>query len=143
MMKFHKLLVLSLCLSFDAFASVSLDVYVKAGDEVYAPMNRRISKFNVYEVDLLSTTEKKMSEQLSKDPNVAREQARDFIESGRYQEYAQDIMDGWSAIQRVARYRIDKVPAIVINDRFVVYGMSPSDALRAYDSYILQNGQVR
>ncbi|OEE35296.1 hypothetical protein A1QO_00625 [Vibrio genomosp. F10 str. ZF-129] len=121
-------------------ASIKMDVYIDSNTEVFVPMSRKISAFNVHKVDALKINEERISKLLPKDPKLAQERIASFVESGEYKQYAQDLIDSWSSISSVVGRGIKKVPAVVINDKYVVYGMSPQKALIYYDAHIIKYG---
>ncbi|MCG9576701.1 DUF1525 domain-containing protein [Vibrio tubiashii] len=143
MMKLLKTLVaVSVAISsLPVFAhSIKMDVYIPTGVEVYAPMGRKLNAFNVHYVDGLKKQEEKVSQLLPKDPKAAEERLTSFIQSGEYKEYAQGLVDGWHTVNAVVNSGIKKVPAVVIDDHFVAYGVSPLEALKYYDAYIVKYG---
>lgn len=130
-----------LALSTSALGSaLKLDVYITSDMEVYAPTMKKLSAFNVHVVDGLAKQEKMMSATLPKDPQQAELRVKEFIESGELEQQAHDIIGAWTTINSVVSRGIEKVPAVVINDKYVVYGMNPTKAIRAYENYLIKHG---
>ncbi|WP_063664923.1 DUF1525 domain-containing protein [Aliivibrio fischeri] len=131
--------------SFSVMANspLKMDVFIETGAEknVFAPTGRKVSEFNVYRVDTLKIVEENMSKGLSADPSEAKEQVLAMMNSDKFRnQYSIDMMEGWSTINKVVRLGIEKVPAVVINDKYVVYGVSPKEAVTIYDQYIIRYG---
>ncbi len=125
---------------FGAAKALKMDVYTTQDAEVYAPMGRKLSAFNVHYIDGLKNKESQITEMLPKDPELAQQRLREFVDSGEYKMHAQELANGWMTISAVANNGIEKIPAIVINDRFIAYGVTPKVALKHYDAYILKYG---
>ncbi|SDH81677.1 integrating conjugative element protein, PFL_4709 family [Vibrio xiamenensis] len=132
-------------LSISTAASVSagglkLDVFVDSSTDYIVPANRSIKAFNVHRVDQLSMTEKSISSQLPDNEAEAKTFLEDFVQSGGIDQHIVGVMDGYASINKAVRLGISKVPAIVINDRYVAYGMGPEKAIQFYEQYVSRYG---
>ena len=137
----HSILLSSLLFAPISWASaIKMDVYIPQNMEVYVPSGRKVSEFNVHKIDGLRQKEAEISALLPSDPVLAQARLGLFVESGEYKKYAQDLMNGWNSINSAVNSGIKKIPAIIINDKFVAYGVDPKEALQAYDNYIIKHG---
>lgn len=137
------ILVAALILSVTGIASakdLKLDVYVASDTKFFVPYGKKITEFNVHHVDGLKKTEGQISAMLPNDPEQARARIQQFTNSGEYKAYAKSLVDGWGVINAVTSIGVMKVPAIVINDKFVAYGVTPDVAIKHYEAYIIKNG---
>lgn len=137
------LMALVMPLTSMANSALKIDVFIQTSDEqnIYVPMNRRVSEFNVYRVDALKIVEEKMSQGLSATPSEAKEQALEMMNSEKFRnEYSIDMMEGWSVINKVVRLGVKKVPAVVINNKYIAYGVTPKEAVTIYDNHIIRYG---
>lgn len=137
----HSIIIASLLFAQTSWANaIKIDVYIPQNMEVYVPSGRKVSEFNVHKIDGLRQKEAEISALLPSDPVLAQARLGLFVESGEYKKYAQDLMNGWNSINSAVNSGIQKIPAIIINDKFVAYGVNPKEALQAYDNYIIKHG---
>lgn len=52
----------------------------------------------------------------------------------RIKAYAPEMMRAEMGITLAKMYRIERIPAVVINDKFVTYGVSVSDSVKAFNA---------
>lgn len=60
--------------------------------------------------------------ELSSNPDEAARQAQTVIQSPQWQAYQQQLVTVWRAVVRTWELDVKKVPAVVFDDRDVVYG---------------------
>lgn len=72
----------------------------------------------------------------------AQQKAEAWVRSPEYGEYAVHRERIFLPLRRAAKFQIAKIPAVLINERFIVYGTSdPRIALDDYQQYISRNSQ--
>lgn len=145
MLRNVKALSLMLLIGFSSGAHANrplkIDVFVAGSGELYAPMGRKISEFNVHRVESLKFAEDAIANKLPKDPKKAAGALKALMQKNEYQLLIQDVVEGWSTINKVLAMGINKVPAVVIDDRYVAYGVTPAQAIKHYDAHVLRYGR--
>lgn len=84
--------------------------------------NRINSEFVIYSIDDVNNFEEKISEGLSADQEEAKQQVKDRYESMGKEKMSQLIVKAYKAKMLTLQYRLQKYPAIVFDDKYVVYG---------------------
>ncbi|HCI9483962.1 TIGR03757 family integrating conjugative element protein [Raoultella ornithinolytica] len=105
-----------------------LPVSVLAGTVVYTdsqhlPENLSPDVVVVF-LDEPERLQTKMFGQLPADPEQAAEQARQVMSSPQWQQKQQQLVTAYRQVVRARELGIRKVPAVVFDDRDVVYGTS-------------------
>ena len=86
----------------------------------------------VYDISLLKSVEYALSNNLSDNPEVARKQANERIDSN-FEWLKTSLKSAMNAYVLVEKFGINKFPAVVINDKFVIYGTTdPTEILRIW-----------
>ncbi len=86
----------------------------------------------VYDISLLKSVEYALSNNLSDNPEVARKQANERIDSN-FEWLKTSLKSATNAYVLVEKFGISKFPAVVINDKFVIYGTTdPTEILRIW-----------
>jgi hypothetical protein len=68
----------------------------------------------------------------------AQKKAEAWVRSPEYSEYAAQRERIFLPLRRAAKFQIAKIPAVLINEQFIVYGISdPRTALDDYHRYLL------
>ena len=90
------------------------------------------SDVEVYDISLLKSVEFALSNNLSDNPEVARKQANERIDSN-FEWLKTSLKSATNAYVLVEKFGINKFPAVVINDKFVIYGTTdPTEILRIW-----------
>ena len=84
--------------------------------------NRINSEFVIYSIDDVNNFEEKISEGLSSDQEEAKQQVKDRYEAMGKEKMSQLIIKAYKAKMLTLQYRLEKYPAIVFDDKYVVYG---------------------
>ncbi len=90
------------------------------------------SDVEVYDISLLKSVEYALSSNLSDNPEVARKQANERIDSN-FEWLKTSLKSATNAYILIEKLGINKFPAVVINDKFVIYGTTdPTEILRIW-----------
>ncbi len=92
---------------------------VKAVSNYFNSIN---SKFVIYSLDEVNNFEDKFSEGLSSDQEEAKQQVKDRYEKMGKEKMSQLIVKAYRAKMLTLQYRLQKYPAIIFDDKYVVYG---------------------
>ena len=84
--------------------------------------NRINSEFVIYSIDDVNNFEEKISEGLSADQEEAKQQVKDRYEAMGKEQMSQLIIKAYKAKMLTLQDRLEKYPAIVFDDKYVVYG---------------------
>ena len=86
----------------------------------------------VYDISLLKGIEDALSHNLSDNPEVARKQANERIDSN-FDWLNTSLKSATDGYVLVEKFGINKFPAVVINDKFVIYGTTdPTEILQIW-----------
>ena len=89
----------------------------------------------IYDISLLKSVEYALSNNLSDNPEVARKEANERIDSN-FEWLKTSLKSATDAYVLVDKFGINKFPAVVINDKFVIYGTTdPTEILRIWISF--------
>ena len=89
----------------------------------------------IYDISLLKSVEYALSNNLSGNPEVARKQANERIDSN-FEWLKTSLKSATNAYVLVDKFGINKFPAVVINNKFVIYGTTdPTEILRIWHSF--------
>ncbi|KJG57037.1 hypothetical protein UA38_11725 [Photobacterium kishitanii] len=98
--------------------------------------NSTRAKVTVYNVQALSNAEDHLSEGLPSNENQALHIVRQRMASKKYRSTLMEIENAVPSIMKLATYQIEKIPAFVFDNEYVVYGVTPLQALSEYQSFI-------
>lgn len=129
-----KLIFLSCLLSTSVFAIEPKEMVVVVNDEqkslltgvkaVSNYFNRINSKFVIYSLDDVVNFQNKLSEGLSSDKEEAKQQIKDRYEEMGKEKMSELIVKAYKSKMLTLQYRLKKYPAIIFDDKYVVYGES-------------------
>ena len=116
--------------------------------EVFANSAMRITPqqsshylLKVYRLDGLQRIDTQINQNLPKTRDAALSYMRQNYAAIR-RKYEPQILESAQGLQLAQRYKIDRLPAIVINQRSVVFGLADVDqAIVQYQAYRQQRGQ--
>lgn len=127
-----KLILFLYLISSAAFAIEPSQMIVVVNDEqagkllgvkaVKSYFNRKKSTFSMYSLDGVTNFEGKLSEGLSSDMEEAKQQARDKYEAMGKKKMTKLILKAYKAKMLTLQYKLEKYPAIIFDDKYVVYG---------------------
>jgi hypothetical protein len=107
--------------------------------------NVRIS-IAVYNMDLMEKTEQKLTNLVRSKvpanlavndiPNAYKEAFSEVLNGPQWKEIYYEIETSSAPVEYALRYKIKKLPAIVINDKYILYGVtSLAESIKHYQSY--------
>lgn len=102
-------------------------------DSHHPPMNNDASVTVIY-LDGPEQLQMQLFGALSSNPDEAQRQAKAVLQSPQWQAHEQELATVYSALVRAWELGVKKVPAVVFDDRDVVYGtadIAQATALRA------------
>jgi|SRR5471030_282241 len=111
----------AMCLSFGAFAGTV--IYTDSAHPVSSSPDIPVVYLDAPErlqVDIFGT--------LSPDPAQAEQQAQNVIASAVFKERQQQLASVYQGLTKAWSLGLDKYPAVVFDDQFVVYGTTDVDA---------------
>lgn len=114
-MKLLKLLIPLLALSTQSVASTT--IYT---DNVTSLLNTEGSQ--VIYLDAPDIIQKQLFNDLSRAPKQAEQQVRSIIQSADWQQKQHQITQAYQGILHAYALKLAKYPAVVFDDRYVVYG---------------------
>ena len=114
-MKPPKLLILLLVLSTQSVASTT--IYTDSNTHL---LNKKDSQI-IY-LDAPNIIQKQLFNDLSPDPKQAEQQVRSIIQSAGWQQKQQQITQAYQGDIHAYAIKLAKYPAVVFDDRYVVYG---------------------
>lgn len=114
-MKPPKLLILLLVLSTQSVASTT--IYTDSNTHL---LNKKDSQI-IY-LDAPNIIQKQLFNDLSPDLKQAEQQVRSIIQSAGWQQKQQQITQAYQGVIHAYALKLAKYPAVVFDDRYVVYG---------------------
>ncbi|WP_445000226.1 TIGR03757 family integrating conjugative element protein [Halomonas mongoliensis] len=129
---------LSACLAVPALAEPAIEVFTTAGD----PAVNVPSGVAVIELDAPGRLDAELSQDLPADPDVAAAMMRERMATPEWQETANRYADSYLGLARAWQLGVEKVPAVVIDGRYVIYGQPDvAAALREAERLMGQEGR--
>ena len=129
---------LSACLAGPALAEPAIEVFTTAGE----PTVNVPSGVAVIELDAPGRLDAKLSRDLPADPEVAAALMRERMATPEWQETADRYADSYLGLARAWQLGIEKVPAVVIDGRHVIYGQPDVvEALREAERIVGKEGR--
>lgn len=121
-----------------ALAEPTIEVFTTAGQ----PVVNVSSGLAVIELDAPGRLDAKLSQDLPADPDVAASQMREHTSSPEWQETADRYAESYVGLARAWQLGVEKVPAVVIDGRYVIYGQPDvAEALSEAESLLGQEGR--
>jgi len=109
---------LSASLAGPALAEPTIEVFTTAGE----PVVNVPSGVAVLELDAPARLDAELSRELPADPDVAADLMRERVTTAEWQETADCYADRYLGLVRAWQLGVEKVPAVVIDGRYVIYG---------------------
>lgn len=110
----------------------SIEVFTITG----MPPQNMPSNGVLVEIDAAGRIDALLSESLPDDPDQAVVYMKQVMSSPQWDSFAQQLKHAYIGLARAKQLQIEKVPAIVINSTFVVYGVTNiDDALMFFHDY--------
>lgn len=129
---------LSACLAGSALAEPAIEVFTIAGE----PVVNVPSGVAVIELDVPGRLDASLSQDLPADPEVAEGLMRERMANNEWQETADRYADSYLGLARAWQLGVEKVPAVVIDGRYVIYGQpNVADALNEAERLLGQEGR--
>ncbi|SDK74789.1 TIGR03757 family integrating conjugative element protein [Billgrantia gudaonensis] len=129
---------LSACLAGSALAEPAVEVFTTAGE----PAVNVPSGVAVLELDAPGRLDASLSQDLPADPEVAEGLMRERMANNEWQETADRYADSYLGLVRAWQLGVEKVPAVVIDGRYVIYGQPDvAEALREAERIMGQEGR--
>lgn len=123
-MRMRKYLIFALLvLSFDALAIEQIEFLYFDGSQLKT--DRQITQ---YDLKRLANVEKQLSEGLSTNESVATQEGATRVS----QQVSKEILEAWKGHLIVHRYKVKRLPAILIDRKFVYYGRNLEKAIALY-----------
>src|SRR5690554_6272807 len=110
--------VLFPCLAGTALAGPAVEVFTTAGE----PAVNVPSGVAVIELDAPGRLDAELSQDLPADPEVAEAMMRERMATPEWQETADRYADSYRGLARAWELEVEKVRAVVIDGRYVIYG---------------------
>lgn len=102
-------------------------------NNISLPASTRYERINLDDLDRI---DKELSKGLSPDPKKARQQFNEMMNRPKWPSIVKSLEAAAFKTAKAARFNIQKIPAIVFNDRDVVYGIGDlREALTIYTHY--------
>lgn len=131
-MKLPKLLILLLVLSAQSVASTT--IYTDSNTPL---LNTKDSQI-IY-LDAPNIIQNQLFNDLSRDPKQAEQQVRSIIQSADWQQKQQQIMQVYQGVIHAYALKLAKYPAVVFDDRYVVYGTTDVVLAEKYFTEFLEH----
>ncbi|QTF93170.1 TIGR03757 family integrating conjugative element protein [Halomonas sp. BM-2019] len=129
---------LSACLAGPALAEPTIEVFTTAGE----PAVNVPSGVAVIELDAPGRLDAELSQDLPADPDVAAAMMRERMATPEWHETADRYADSYLGLARAWQLGVEKVPAVVIDGRHVIYGQPDVvEALREAERLMGQEGR--
>ena len=130
--------VLFPCLAGTALAEPAIEVFTTAGE----PAVNVPSGVAVIELDAPGRLDAELSQDLPADPDIAAALMRERMATPEWQEMADRYADSYLGLARAWQLGVEKVPAVVIDGRHVIYGQPDvAEALREAERLMGQEGR--
>lgn len=109
---------LSACLAGSALAEPVIEVFTTAGQ----PVVNVPSGVAVLELDAPGRLDARLSRDLPADPDMTEAIMRERMATPEWQETADRYADSYLGLARAWQLGVEKLPAVVIDSRYVIYG---------------------
>lgn len=110
----------------------SIEVFTITG----MPPQNMPSNAVLVEIDAAGRIDALLSESLPDDPEQAVAFMQQVMGSPEWEVFSQQLKQAYTGLARAQQLNIEKVPAIVINSTFVIYGVTKvDDALKLFHEY--------
>ena len=110
----------------------SIEVFTITG----MPPQNMPSNAVLVEIDAAGRIDALLSESLPDDPEQAQAFMRQVMNSPEWDSFSQQLKQAYTGLARAQQLNIEKVPAVVINSTFVIYGVTKvDDALKLFYEY--------
>ncbi len=130
--------VLFPCFAGTALAEPAIEVFTTAGE----PAVNVPPGVAVIELDAPGRLDAELSQDLPADPDVAAAMMRERMATPEWQETADRYADSYLGLARAWQLGIEKVPAVVIDGRHVIYGQPDvAKALREAEQIVGKEGR--
>ena len=121
-----------------ALAEPAIEVFTTAGE----PAVNMPSGVAVIELDAPGRLDAELSQDLPADPELAEALMRERMATPEWQETANRYADSYLGLARAWQLGVEKVPAVVIDGRHVIYGQPDvAEALREAERLMGQEGR--
>ncbi|HBC5673692.1 TPA: TIGR03757 family integrating conjugative element protein [Citrobacter koseri] len=111
---------------FCCLAALFLSVGAHAGTVIYTDSSHSVTVnpggVTVIELDAPGRVQATIFGELSADPTLAEQRARAVIASPDFRQHQQQLTDAYAGVTRAWSVGLEKYPAVVFDDLFVVYG---------------------
>ncbi|MBR9881256.1 MAG: TIGR03757 family integrating conjugative element protein [Gammaproteobacteria bacterium] len=129
---------LSACLVGPALAEQTTEVFTISGQ----PVINVPSDAAVIELDAPGRLDALLSQQLPADPEVSAALMRERMATAEWQKTADRYADSYLGLVRAWQLGVEKVPAVVIDGRYVIYGQPDvAEAIRESRRLLGQEGR--
>lgn len=126
------------CLAGTALAGPAIEVFTTAGE----PAVNVPSGVAVIELDAPGRLDAELSQDLPADPELAEAMMRERMATPEWQETADRYADSYLGLARAWQLGVEKVPAVVIEGRHVIYGQPDvAQALNEADRLLSQESR--
>lgn len=144
-MKYFYLFSFFIAVSFNANAVIPSDFYPEtieifgesASIEALIDTGVKDANLMLHEIDRVENIEKQLSGLLPK--NITNEDAaQKYIEANLIadiKKQKENLANGWNSISRAKMYNLERIPAIVFDKQFIVYGETLEDSIIKYQDY--------
>lgn len=112
---------------FCCLAALFLSVGARAGTVIYTDSSHAVAVnpgpgVSIVELDAPERAQTAIFGELSADPALAEQRARTVITSPDFRQRQQQLADAYAGVTRAWSVGLEKYPAVVFDDQFVVYG---------------------
>ena len=111
---------LSLFLSLFVMSSCYADIVIYTSHRY--PVNEPPPHIQVVYIDAQEKLEDEIFNNLSAVSDIAEEQAKEIINSPEWEEYEKQLIELSNGMLKAWELKLKKIPAIVFNEKYVVYG---------------------
>ncbi|MCR6651419.1 MAG: TIGR03757 family integrating conjugative element protein [Cellvibrionaceae bacterium] len=121
-----------------ALSQPAIHLEIFSDDDLALPTIPGVS-IVAHNMNAIAREQEKISRRFTgKTVEEAQKKAEAWVRSPAYQEYAVHRERIFLPLRRAAQFQIAKIPAVLINEQFIVYGTSdPRTALDDYHRYLL------
>ncbi|WGC20712.1 TIGR03757 family integrating conjugative element protein [Enterobacter ludwigii] len=130
---------------FCCLAVLFLSVGARAGTVIYTDSSHSVTVnpgpgVTVVELDAPERAQTEIFGKLSTDPALAEQRARAMIASPDFRQKQKQLADAWAGVTRAWSVGLEKYPAVVFDDQFVVYGTTDvNEATRLFTAWKEKN----
>lgn len=130
---------------FCCLAALLLSVGASAGTVIYTDSSHAVTAppgpgVSVIELDAPQRAQANIFGELSADPALAEQRARAAIASPDFRQRQKQLADAWAGVTHAWSVGLEKYPAVVFDDQFVVYGTTDvNEATRLFTTWKEKN----